>query len=214
MEVLFVILFDLDGTLIDSNGVWEQIDLAFLEKRGLMPTEEYAHTVGHSIFPVAAQFTKDYYHLPLSPQEIMDEWLALAWDAYAHQIPLKESASEFLVRCREDGQRIVMITACVPKLCYAALVRHGIVDNFEKIIFAQEMGLEKRDPLVFLRSAEILGVSPTVCTLYEDAPANCAAAKSAGMQVVGVYDHFYRRYEDEMRQVCDQYINRFTELLA
>ena len=84
-----MIFFDLDGVLLDSNGVWIDVDLAFTQKRGLEVTEEYAYTVGHSIFPVAAQFTKDYYHLPESPQEIMDEWRALAYEAYAHTIPMK-----------------------------------------------------------------------------------------------------------------------------
>ena len=78
-----MLLFDLDGTLIDSNGIWEAIDLAFLGRHGLTPTEEYAHTVGHSIFPVAAVFTRDYYHLDLTPEAIMGEWMAGAEEAYA-----------------------------------------------------------------------------------------------------------------------------------
>lgn len=47
-------LFDLDGTLIDSNGIWVDVDLRFLGRHGLTPTEEYTYAVGHSIFPVAA----------------------------------------------------------------------------------------------------------------------------------------------------------------
>ena len=61
-------LFDFDGTLVDSNGVWEEIDVRFLQRRGLTPTREYCETVGHSIFPIAAQFTREYYHLDLEPQ--------------------------------------------------------------------------------------------------------------------------------------------------
>ena len=56
-----MLLFDLDGTLIDSNGVWVAVDECFLSRRGLRPTPEYCHTVGHSILPAAAQFTRDYY---------------------------------------------------------------------------------------------------------------------------------------------------------
>ena len=61
-------LFDFDGTLVDSNGVWVEIDNGFLARRGLTPTREYSDTVGHSIFPIAAQFTKDYYHLDMTPR--------------------------------------------------------------------------------------------------------------------------------------------------
>ena len=95
-----MLLFDLDGTLIDSNGIWVEVDLAFLGRHGLTPTDEYAYTVGHSIFPVAAQYTRDYYHMDLSVQEIMDEWLSMAADAYA-RVPLKPGAGEFLARCRD-----------------------------------------------------------------------------------------------------------------
>ena len=72
-------LFDFDGTLVDSNGVWEEIDRAFLARRGLSPTREYSEQMGHSIFPIAAQITKDFYHLDLTPQAIMAEWLELGW---------------------------------------------------------------------------------------------------------------------------------------
>lgn len=207
-----MILFDLDGTLIDSNGIWEDIDAAFLGRRGLQSTEEYAHRMGQSIFPVAAQLTKDYFALDMTPQEIMDEWTDLAGDAYAH-VPLKPGAAEYLAQCRREDQHLALVTACVPDLCRTALAAHGLEKHFDRLVFAQELGLEKRDPLVFHRSAELLGVSPESCTLYEDAPANCAAAKTTGMRVVGVYDPFYRRYEAEMRRTCDQYITSFTELL-
>ena len=95
-------LFDFDGTLVDSNGVWVDVDNGFLARRGLTPTREYSDAVGHSIFPIAAQYTKDYYHLDMSPEEIMAEWLDMARDAYAHQVPLKPGAGEIgRASCRE-----------------------------------------------------------------------------------------------------------------
>ena len=53
-------LFDLDGTLIDSNGIWVDVDTAFLARRGMPYTPEYAQGVAHTIFPLAAKFTKAY----------------------------------------------------------------------------------------------------------------------------------------------------------
>lgn len=206
-------LFDLDGTLLDSNEVWTQIDLGFLGRHGLAPTEEYCHTVGHSIFPVAARFTKDYYRLDMAPQAIMDEWMDMAWEAYARHAPLKPGAGEFLARCRERRERMVLLTACVPELCRAALERHGLTGAFERLIFAQEMGLEKREPQVYHNACDLLGVSPADCVFYEDGPGNCAAAKSVGMEVVGVYDPFYESRQEELRRICHKYIRSFEELL-
>lgn len=206
-------LFDLDGTLIDSNGVWVEVDRVFLSRRGFTATPEYCHTVGHSIFPVAAQYTKDYYHLEESPQEIMDEWTALAGDAYSHHVPLKEGAREFLEYSRDRGEPMVLTTACVPQMCKAALERHGLTPFFSSILFAQELGVEKRDPRYFQAVLTHLGVRAEDCTLFEDSPGACRTAKEAGIRVVGVYDPFYADYQEELRAVSHRYIRSFTELL-
>lgn len=207
-----MILFDLDGTLSETNEIWEEIDIAFLGRRGLAPTEEYVYTVGHSIFPMAAQFTKDYYHLDMSGEEIMAEWDDMAREAY-RRAPLKPGAAAFLSRCHGEGARMAVLTACLPARCRDLLERHNLTGCFEDLIFAQELGLEKRREDIYHITAKRLGVSPADCVFFEDAPANCAAAKAAGMTVVGVYDHFYRKYEDEMRKTCDKYIMSFEELL-
>ena len=70
-------IFDLDGTITDTNGIWLEVDLEFLARRGLPHTQEYQRVVERSIYPIAARFTKDYYRLPESPEEIMAEWDAL-----------------------------------------------------------------------------------------------------------------------------------------
>lgn len=206
-----MMLFDLDGTLSATNEVWEEIDLAFLGARGLAPTEEYVYTVGHSIFPVAAQFTKDYYHLDMTPREIMDEWDSMAREAY-RRAPLKPGVARFLARRREAGERMALLSACLPERGRDLLALHGLTDYFEDLIFAQELGMEKRNEEIYRLAAARLGVATGDCVFFEDAPANCAAAKAAGMQVVGVYDHFYHKYEAEMRKNCHKYIMSFEEL--
>lgn len=205
--------FDLDGTLLDSNGVWLEVDQTFLGRHGLPVTQEYMHTVGHSIFPVAAQFTRDYYGLEMSCEAIMDEWLNMARDAYEQHAPLKPGARAYLERCQANGERMALLTACVPELCHAALARHGLHTFFEQIIFAQEMGLEKKNPEVYRRAARLVALPPEDCTLYEDGPGNCAAARSVGMKVVGVCDPFYGFSQEDVRRNSDQYILSFEELL-
>ncbi len=62
-----MLIFDMDGTLIDSNGVWRDVDIAFLKKRGFPYTKEYYQGVAHTIFPKAAVFTKAYCNLRRAP---------------------------------------------------------------------------------------------------------------------------------------------------
>ena len=95
-------LFDLDGTLIDSNGIWAEVDRTFLARRGYPYTKEYYEGVAHTIFPLAAVFTKEYCHLSESTDEIMAEWMELAKDNYAH-VALKPHVREYLEKLRAQG---------------------------------------------------------------------------------------------------------------
>ena len=202
-------LFDFDGTLVDSNGVWVEIDNGFLARRGLTPTREYSDTVGHSIFPIAAQFTKDYYCLDMTPEAIMAEWLDMARDAYARQVPMKPGAEAFLARCAAAGEPMALLTACVPELCRAALAHHGLTDCFSHILTAAELGLEKRNPALYRHAAERCGVPNGDCVLFDDSPLACAAARKAGWQVYGVADPIFAHQGAEMGKVCHVYPFKF-----
>lgn len=97
------LLFDLDGTLIDSNHIWQDIDRAFLEKRGFQLTDAYNEGVIYATFPLAAKFTKEYCGLEESEEDIMAEWMEAAQHAYGHTIPLKPGVWSFLKRCADAG---------------------------------------------------------------------------------------------------------------
>ena len=90
----------MEGTLIDSNGIWKDVDIAFLKKRGFAYTRAYYEGVAHTIFPLAAKFTKEYCHLSESTEEIMAEWMEMAGDAYATRVPVKPGVQAYLDRCR------------------------------------------------------------------------------------------------------------------
>ena len=208
-----MLIFDMDGTLTDSNGIWRDVDVAFLAKRGLPYTREYAEGVAHTIFPLAAVFTKKYAHLEKSTEEIMAEWLEMAGDVYAEDVPVKPGVREYLNRCRREGQRMALLTSSVPQHCRAALTHLKLTDYFERVFFANELQMEKKNPEIFLHVARELGVETKDCLFFDDSVAACRAAKKAGMQVIGVHDPFFEHTEEEMRQVCDRYIMGFNDLL-
>ena len=207
-----MLLFDLDGTLIDSNGLWVDVDTIFLQRRGLEYTKEYYEGVAHTIFPMAAVFTKEYGNLPESCEEIMAEWMDLAKDAYAH-VPLKPFVREYLTACRDRGERMAIVTSCVPEHCRTALTHHALTEFFEEFIFAHDLNMDKSDPALFLKTAEILGVQPEECTLYDDSVKSCRSARAAGMRVVGVYDPYFADTASQMPDACDMCIHSFEELL-
>ena len=207
-------IFDLDGTITDTNGLWIGVDREFLSRRGLANTPEYERVVSRSIYPIAAQFTKDYYRLSESPEDIMAEWDALAERHYRELAPLKPGAEAFLRQCAAHGRPMAVFTACRPTLCRAVLTRFGLLDLFVHIVFAEELGLEKRDPQCFVELSQMVGAPLEACTLFDDSPDNCATAVTAGMEAVGVYDAYYAGRQEELKAVCSRYIRSFEELLS
>ena len=117
--------FDMDGTLIDSNRVWKEVDERFLARRGIPYTRAYYEGVAHTILPLAAQFTREFCHLEESCQEIMDEWMDMAKDIYAH-VTVKPGVRAYLKQCRTEGRRLGVVTSSVPEHCHTALQRLGL----------------------------------------------------------------------------------------
>ena len=205
-------LFDMDGTLIDSNGVWKDVDREFLARRGLPYTRAYYEGVAHTIFPLAAKFTKEFCHLPESEEAIMAEWMELAEDLYAH-VSIKPGVRAYLKQCKAEGRRLAVVTSSVPEHCRTALKALSLEKYFENITFAHDLGLEKKSPEIWLTAAKAGGIRPEDCTVFDDSLAACWGARAAKMRVVGVYDNYFAQDEKEMRSFCDVYIRSFEELL-
>ena len=206
-------IFDMDGTLIDSNGIWKDVDTAFLAKRGLSYTKEFYEGVAHTIFPLAAKFTKEFCRLPESEEAIMAEWMDMAGDLYGTSVPVKPGVRAYLDKLRAAGERLIVVTSAVPVHCRTALTHLGLMPYFERIIFAHDLQLEKKDPQLWRLTAELMGVAPEDCTLYDDSVEACRGAKAAGMHTVGVADPYFASTADEMARTCDRYISSFGELL-
>ena len=207
-----MLLFDLDGTLIDSNGIWKDVDRTFLKRRGLPYTHAYYEGVAHTIFPKAAQFTKEYCHLPESCEEIMSEWMELAQGLY-NKVELKPGVRAYLKQCQSEGRRMAIVTSSVPEHCLTALKHLNLEKYFENITFAQRLGLDKEQPQVWLHAAAENHVRPEDCTIFDDSIAACRGARAARMRVVGVYDDYFAKNQQEMQGFCDVYIKSFEELL-
>lgn len=207
-----MLLFDLDGTLLDSNGVWTEVDRTFLHRRGMEYTQEYYLGVAHTIFPLAAEFTKKFCNLEESCDEIMAEWMELAKDTYAH-VQLKPGVRAYLEQCKAKGEPMAIVTAAIPVHCHTALNNLKIAHYFDRITFAQDLGLDKKQPDIWLHAAQEAGVSPEDCTVFDDSIAACQGAKAAGMYAIGVHDTIFAQDEAAMRTQCDRYIMGFDDLL-
>ena len=138
-----MLFFDLDGTLLDSNGIWLEIDIEFLGRHGIAPVpEDYTDYVAHHGAEESAAYTRRRFGLTESEGEILQAWKDMAREAYASRLPLKPGAGEFLARCRQAGYSMALLTSCMPQLCRAALAHHGLEGLFTQVVTTQELGLE------------------------------------------------------------------------
>ncbi len=206
-------LFDLDGTLIDSTGIWHQIDLDFLERHNFPWSKEYEAGVVTAIFPKAAAFTKAFFGMSETPEEIMAEWMEMAHEEYAEKIPLKPHVKEFLDQCSAEGAVLAIYTSSEPVLCYAALDHLGIRHYFSQVLFARDMGEDKHTPASYRRVQERLDASPSDIHFFDDSPLACAGAVAAGWDVTGVYDENMSGTWESFQNHAHRCIRDFSELL-
>lgn len=208
------VIFDMDGTIMDSLGIWERIDYDFLEKkRGISVPGDYVHDIAAMSFSEIAQYTKNRFNLPDTPQELMQEWTDMAIYEYSHNVFLKPFVKEFIEYLKNCGKKIILCTSSPEYFFKPALKNNGIYDLFDAFANTCEAGVGKNSPKVYLLAAQKAGVAPEKCLVFEDVISAAVSAKRAGMTVCGVYDERSRSRQNELRAVCDMYITGFNELM-
>lgn len=203
----------MDGTLIDSNGIWKDVDIAFLKKRGFAYTRAYYEGVAHTIFPLAAKFTKEYCHLSESTEEIMAEWMEMAGDAYATRVPVKPGVQAYLDRCRAAGERMIVLTSSVPAHCHAALGHLGCCRILRRSSSRMISGSRRRTrrSTTSRRGSWACARASVRCSTTRSR--RCAGQRAPGCAPSASPTPYFAREQDALRAVCDRYIESFEELL-
>lgn len=207
------VLFDLDGTLVDSMWMWKTIDIEYLGRYGLACPEDLQKEIEGMSFTETAVYFKKRFSLPDSLEEIKEAWIQMSLDKYRHQVPLKPGAREFLDYIRARGLKAGIATSNGTAMVEAVLDSLQIREYFQTVITACEVAAGKPAPDIYLKVAEELGVEPEDCVVFEDVPAGILAGKRAGMTVVAVEDDFSRHMRREKEQLADYFIEDYTELL-
>ncbi len=205
-------IFDLDGTLLDSMGVWVKVDRDFLLRRGIEMPPDYSQAIAPIGFPAAANYTKERFSLPETEEEIMAEWHTMAVSAYEHDVMAKPDAIAYLDALQKKGIPIAAATASQPEFYLPALHRLDMTKYFSSITEIAEVKKGKGHPDVYLRAAEKLGASPAACAVFEDILTGVRAAKQGGFFAVSVYDA-HNTALSETVATADLHITSYRELL-
>ena len=182
-------IFDLDGTLLDSMGVWDQVDIDFLAKRGIEVPADYMGKVAAMQFRQIAEYTIARFGLPDTPEALMQEWDDMVRVAYSTVVEAKPHAVEYLSYLKRSGAKLAVATSLPPALREPAMKHVGIFDYFDQIVSVDDANNVGKDrPDVFLLVAGRLGVVPEQCTVFEDLLVAMRSAKSVGMRVWAIHD--------------------------
>lgn len=208
------VIFDLDGTLIDSMGVWQQVDYEFLSKRGIPVPDDLFKDVegGNSIVEIAHYF-KRKFGISDPPQAIVDEWTAMVRQHYHTDVKLKPGAAEFIQMLHAGGIKMGVGTSNTRELAEIVLQANGVLSYFNSIVAGCSDIKGKPFPDIFLRVASSLKASPAQCLVLEDVLVGVQAAHAAGMQVWAVQEQCSAWEEDAIRQQADFYAHTYIEIM-
>lgn len=206
-------IFDVDGTLLDSMPVWNDIGEIYLKSIGLAAREGLGETLRTMSLEQGAAFLKADYRLEKQIPEIIEGVLQIVADFYKLEVSLKPGVKETLEWMKRKQVKMAVATSGNRELVEAALERNGVLGCFEKIFTCTETGAGKDEPLIYLETAKFLGCKPEETFVFEDAIYAAETAKTAGFVVVGVYDDSNRENLAQMKEVCDLYFERMDIFL-
>lgn len=214
MTSLKAYIFDLDGTLLDSMGVWDKVYAAPFEEYGIDVPDDYMMKVNHMSLKDCVKYTLYNTPLPCDADRLNGIWWKNAYREYAENVPLKEGADELLRFLHSAGIRLAVATASPYSLFVPCLKRLGVYDLFDVFVSTDEVERGKDSPDVYLKAAERLALSPEKCAVIEDSHVGIASAKAAGFFTVGVYDKASEKYEDLIKRYADVYVHSLFEVLS
>ena len=202
-------IFDMDGTLLDSMQMWDNVGQNYLRSIGIEPREGFREILRPLSLRQAAEYMIEDYGVDRTPEQIMAEIDRGIERRYFTDLPLKPGVKELLDRFRRQGVRMCIATATDRYLVEAGLRRVGILDYFEFILTCTEVGSGKDQPEIYETALRRLGTAKDTTYVFEDALYAIETAKRAAFPVVGVYDPSAAAALDRIRSLSDIFVCSF-----
>ena len=207
------VLFDLDGTLIDSMWMWHSIDVEYLAKFGLDIPDDLQDSIEGMSFSETAVYFKERFNIPDSLENIKNDWNNMARDIYLTRVPLKNGVMEFLDFLKAKDFKLAICTSNSEELARSVTDVLGITNYFDTIITACMVGAGKPNPDIYLKAASDCNVPVNKCLVFEDVTQGILAGKNAGMLTIAVEDMYSIDKKEEKKAVADLYIKDFNEFM-
>ncbi len=208
-------VFDVDGVLLDSMQIWNDLGARYLRKQGLVPEAGLNEILFSMSMEQGAAYLKKAYSLPDTQEEIVQGIGGMLRDFYYHEVLTKPGVMEVLNFLKENQVAMALATSSPGEHVESALKRNGVWDFFAPNLFTTgELGVSKHQPDIYYKAAAALGTTPQETLVFEDSLYALVTAQRAGFLPVGVYDADGERNQEEMKKAARLYIKDFYEFKA
>jgi len=206
------VIFDLDGSLVDSMWIWKDIDIEYLGRFGISLPHNLQSEIEGKSFSETAVFFKERFQIPDSIEKMKQDWNEMAWKKYINDVPLKPGADVFLQYCISHGIKLGIATSNSRELVEAVADARGFGKDFNCIMTGCDVEKGKPAPDIYLAVADKLSVLPQECLVFEDITAGIMAGKNAGMRVCAVEDAYSMHQTEDKKRLADYYIKDYYEI--
>lgn len=184
--MLDAVIFDNDGLLLDTEQAWTRAEVTLFARHGAAFTMDHKRALLGSARDVAAAKLEAMLDAPGTGQALMDELHDLVWDEVVAGAPPMPGAVDLVQALRDAGTPVALASNSTRGFVERTLGLAGLGDVFDAVVAADEVALPKPAPDVYLEAARLLGADPSRCAALEDSQTGIAAARAAGMLVIGV----------------------------
>lgn len=207
-------IFDMDGTLLDSMFIWDDLGPGMLRDIGITPEEDLSEKLKVLTLRQGAAYCKERYALPQSVEEIVSLIEGRVEKFYKEEVQAKPGVAKFLSLLKMEGVWMYVATATDRHLALSALRHAGIDGYFRGMITCQEVGAGKDSPEIYERAMRRLQSNKRDTVIFEDALHAIETAKAAGFRVCAVYDPYAEAEQDKIRAISDYYIRSFEDMFT
>ena len=211
------VIFDIDGTLLDSMPLWTNLGERYLQKLGFTEeeTEGLSQRISTMPFTEGIHYIKKEYSLDIAEERIREQLQEMIAGAYRDEIALKAGAKEYLQFLKERGIPCILATAGDASLVTAALKRLKVWEEFQGLLLCEEFNTSKREAKIYHLAMERLSLSrPEEILVCEDVLHAVKSAKQAGFQVCGILDEANREDWEKIQKMADLTAKDFYELVC
>ena len=207
-------IFDMDGTLLDSMGMWYGLAPAFCKKHGIAWSQQIADDLLGREFPEAADyFAERFPFLNMTPEGLIAAWNGMVRFSYLHEVLPKPFAIDYIKQLNRNNIPCAVATMTNHALADAVLAHHGIAPLVGAVLTPEDVGgIGKERPDIYFEAARRLGAPVHECVVFEDTLFAIETAASAGFTVWGV-DEPLQQSQRHIQAACHRYVHSFKELL-